>query len=125
MPTPVVAPQRTILHELKQQAALQPTKPLYIWHAADGSVTEQYTYSTFDRLTDEMALRIYQTWGSPAKTPSSGRHFAVLVYPPGLEFMVAFVACLKANVVAVPVCPIDPRRIGTDAHRLYGIVKAS
>jgi amino acid adenylation domain-containing protein len=34
---------------------------------------------------------------------------ALLVYPPGLEFVVAFLACLDAGVVAVPVHPPSPR----------------
>ncbi len=34
---------------------------------------------------------------------------ALLVYPPGLEFVVAFLACLEAGVVAVPVHPPRPR----------------
>lgn len=38
---------------------------------------------------------------------------AVLVYPPSLDFMVAFLACLKAGVVAVPVFPPNPLRRDT------------
>jgi amino acid adenylation domain-containing protein len=34
---------------------------------------------------------------------------ALLVYPPGLELVVAFLACLDAGVVAVPVHPPSPR----------------
>jgi amino acid adenylation domain-containing protein len=41
---------------------------------------------------------------------------AVLVYPPGLDFVVAFYACLLAGVVAVPAYP--PRR---RLHRLRSI----
>jgi len=29
----------------------------------------------------------------------------VLLYPPGVEFIIAFYACLKAGVIAVPVYP--------------------
>ncbi|KAJ0406452.1 hypothetical protein ATCC90586_001931 [Pythium insidiosum] len=38
----------------------------------------------------------------------------LLVYPPGLEFIVAFLACLRAGVVAVPVYPPDPRKMKKD-----------
>ena len=38
---------------------------------------------------------------------------AVLVYPPSLDYMVAFLACLKAGIVAVPVFPPNPARPGT------------
>lgn len=38
----------------------------------------------------------------------------LLVYPPSLDFIVAFVACLRAGVIAVPVYPPDPRRLRKD-----------
>lgn len=38
---------------------------------------------------------------------------AMLVYPPSLDFMLAFLACLKAGVVAVPVFPPNPARKDT------------
>jgi len=40
-------------------------------------------------------------------------HRAVLVYPPSLDYMVAFLACLKAGIIAVPVFPPNPARPGT------------
>lgn len=38
---------------------------------------------------------------------------AVLVYPPSLDFMLAFLACLKAGIIAVPVFPPNPLRRDT------------
>lgn len=35
----------------------------------------------------------------------------LLVYPPSLDFILAFIACLKAGLIAVPVFPPDPRRL--------------
>jgi acyl-CoA synthetase (AMP-forming)/AMP-acid ligase II len=35
----------------------------------------------------------------------------LLVYPPSLDFILAFIACLKAALIAVPVFPPDPRRL--------------
>ncbi|GAX26255.1 hypothetical protein FisN_16Lh085 [Fistulifera solaris] len=45
---------------------------------------------------------------------------AVLVYPPGLEFMTAFLACLYAGIVAVPVFPPNPSR--RDTLRQFGLI---
>jgi acyl-CoA synthetase (AMP-forming)/AMP-acid ligase II len=42
----------------------------------------------------------------------------MIAYPPGLEFIVAFFACLEAGMVAVPACPPHPRR---DNERLAAI----
>ena len=41
------------------------------------------------------------------------QHRAVLVYPPSLDFMIAFIACLRAGIVAVPVFPPQPTRKDT------------
>lgn len=40
-------------------------------------------------------------------------HRVVLVFPPSLEFILAFMACLKAGIVAVPVFPPNPSRKDT------------
>lgn len=45
--------------------------------------------------------------------PSSLPISVLLVYPPSLDFMVAFLACLKAGVIAVPVFPPHPVRRDT------------
>ena len=45
---------------------------------------------------------------------------AVFVYPPGLEFMTAFLACLYTGIVAVPVFPPNPSR--RDTLRQFGLI---
>ena len=35
----------------------------------------------------------------------------MLVYPPSLDFIIAFLACIRASIVAVPVFPPDPRQM--------------
>ncbi|TFJ86619.1 hypothetical protein NSK_002273 [Nannochloropsis salina CCMP1776] len=50
---------------------------------------------------------------------------AVLLYPPGQEFILAFLGCIVAGVVAVPVYPPHPYRMETDLPRLNLIVKNS
>ncbi|KAJ8612377.1 hypothetical protein CTAYLR_007944 [Chrysophaeum taylorii] len=43
---------------------------------------------------------------------------AMLVYAPGPEFFVAFVACLRAGVLAVPNYPPDPSSLGRGLRKL-------
>ena len=38
----------------------------------------------------------------------------LLVYPPSLDFIVAYLACLRAGVVAVPVFPPHPGKLRKD-----------
>ncbi|CAH0473760.1 unnamed protein product [Peronospora belbahrii] len=47
----------------------------------------------------------------------------VLVYPPGLDFIVAFLACLKAGVVAVPVYPPDLRKMKKDINMFVAVTQ--
>lgn len=50
---------------------------------------------------------------------------ALLVYPPGLDFVAAFYACLASGVVAVPAYPPDPSRLGPTVERLRHIAADS
>ncbi|KAJ8603420.1 hypothetical protein CTAYLR_003966 [Chrysophaeum taylorii] len=43
---------------------------------------------------------------------------AMLVYAPGPEFFVAFVACLRAGILAVPNYPPDPANLGRGLEKL-------
>src|SRR5262245_15098650 len=45
----------------------------------------------------------------------------LLLYPPGLDFVVAFFGCLYAGVIAVPVYPPDPARLDRTLPRLRAI----
>ncbi|KAH8098769.1 ligase [Aureococcus anophagefferens] len=50
---------------------------------------------------------------------------ALLCYPPGLDFLVAFYGCLKAGVVAVPVFPPDPRKLGGPEADAFASIRTS
>jgi acyl-CoA synthetase (AMP-forming)/AMP-acid ligase II/acyl carrier protein len=50
---------------------------------------------------------------------------ALLLYPPGLEYIAAFFGCLYAGVIAVPAYPPDPNRLARTLPRLQAIVKDS
>ena len=60
---------------------------------------------------DEETTRVARVIVSGGKLQRGDR--AVLVYPPSLDFMIAFLACLKAGVIAVPVFPPNPTRRDT------------
>ena len=48
---------------------------------------------------------------------------AVLLYPPGQEYVLAFVGCVSAGVVAVPAYPPDPSRLERTLPRLLNIIE--
>src|ERR1043165_3936734 len=61
------------------------------------SRTSQLCYQSLDRRAREIALGI-------AKVIGPGDH-ALLLHPPGLEFVTAFFGCMYAGVVPVPAYP--------------------
>jgi natural product biosynthesis luciferase-like monooxygenase protein len=50
---------------------------------------------------------------------------ALLLYPPGMEFVAAFMGCLYAGVIAVPSYPPDPTRLERTLPRLRAIAEDS
>lgn len=53
--------------------------------------------------------------------PANGR--VLLLYPPGIDFMVGFAACLYAGVIAIPAPPPDTVRLKRTLPRLKAIAK--
>lgn len=50
---------------------------------------------------------------------------AMLVFFPGLHFMISLVACFKAGIIGVPVFPPDPRKQKKDLHHFISIQSSS
>lgn len=48
---------------------------------------------------------------------------ALLLYPPGVEFVAAFFGCLYSGIIAVPAPPPDPARLDRTLSRVRGICK--
>ncbi len=48
---------------------------------------------------------------------------AIMLFPPGLDFVAAFFGCIYAGVVAVPAYPPDPTRLEASLPRLLAIVR--
>jgi acyl-CoA synthetase (AMP-forming)/AMP-acid ligase II len=48
---------------------------------------------------------------------------ALLLYPPGLDYIAGFFGCLYAGVIAVPAYPLEPAQLSRTLPRLRGIVE--
>lgn len=99
---------------LSYRAVSQPKQTIYTF-LEDGETAS-------GRLSNQELER--QVKGTAAYLESMGAtgKRALLLYPPGLDFVVAFFGCLAAGVVAVPVYP--PRR-NRNMMRLHAIVTSA
>jgi acyl transferase domain-containing protein/acyl-CoA synthetase (AMP-forming)/AMP-acid ligase II/acyl carrier protein len=71
------------------------------------------SYAALDRQAGALAARLVGLGLAGERV--------LLVFPPGLDFIVGFFACLYAGAVAVPAYPPDPARLDRSAPRLRAI----
>ncbi|MEH2057799.1 MAG: fatty acyl-AMP ligase [Nostoc sp.] len=101
-----------LIELLSYRAKNQPEKTAYIF-LRDGETEEnRLTYGELDLQARSLASHL-QSLVSPGER-------ALLLYPPGLEFISAFFGCLYAGVIAVPAYP---PRANMNLFRLQAIVK--
>lgn len=99
------APPRLVLERLRDHVQAAPHHPAFTFLREDGRV---------DALSGaELLARIDADAARLAARAAPGER-ALLLYPPGLAFVTAFFACLRAGLVAVP-APL-PRRAEGDAR---------
>ncbi|ACC81529.1 hybrid non-ribosomal peptide synthetase/type I polyketide synthase [Nostoc punctiforme] len=105
----------TFVDLLSYRSLSQPNQIAYTF-LVDGDTEEvKLTYQELDQKARAIAVELQSLKAAPGER-------ALLLYPSGLEFIVAFFGCLYAGVLAVPVYP--PRR-NQRMTRLQAIVKDS
>ncbi|TRU46939.1 MAG: AMP-dependent synthetase [Microcystis aeruginosa Ma_QC_Ch_20071001_S25] len=102
----------TFVDILNHRALQQAEQTAYIFLANGETETARLTYQQLDQKAKALAAQL-QLQMSPGDR-------ALLLYPSGEEFIIAFFACLYAGVIAVPVYP--PRR-NQKLSRLQAITK--
>ena len=101
----------TLVELLRFRTAKQPDKIAYTF-LMDGDRQEiPMTYAELDRQARKVAGKL-QSLGAAGER-------ALLLYPPGLEYITAFFGCLYAGVTAMPAFPPRPNR---PMPRLQGMV---
>ncbi len=103
----------TLVELLSHRASHQPNKEGYEFIASDGSEI-QLSYAELDTRVRAVA--------SLLQDANLQGERALLLYMPGIDYIVSFFACLYANVVAVPAYPPDPTRIERTLPRLMNVV---
>jgi acyl-CoA synthetase (AMP-forming)/AMP-acid ligase II len=99
----------SILGPLHQWTERQPDTLLFAFLDGDGRTTESYTYAQFLQRTTDIASHISRT------CPVAPGERVLLAYPPGIEMVCAFFACVRLGLIPVPVYP--PTSQGFQAAR--------
>jgi acyl-CoA synthetase (AMP-forming)/AMP-acid ligase II len=88
-------PEKTLVDLLRRRAVEQPGQTAFTWL---GTTTEEtLTYAQLDHRARAIAASLQQL-GPPGER-------ALLLYPPGLDFLAALFGCLYAGWIAVPAYP--------------------
>jgi thioester reductase-like protein len=90
----------TILDYMDHWAAVHPEKCFSAFLDRYGQPREMYTYQSFETRTRFLAEYIHD------ETSLQRGDRVALVYPPGLEMVAAFVACVRIGAIPVPVPPV-------------------
>ena len=90
---------RSMLGPFREWVERNPDQLLYAFLDVDGRTTESYTYAQFLQRTTDIASHIQRT---SALKPGAR---VLLAYPPGLEVICSFFACVRLGLVPVPVYP--------------------
>ena len=109
--------RRSILDALYAWAGRNPDGLLYAFLDAEGRVTESYTYRAFLDRTTDVAAHVRRAC---ALEPGSR---VLLDYPPGLETICAFFACVRLGLVPVPVYPAAGNGFGAALAKMDHVAR--
>lgn len=102
----------TLVALLRQRAVEQAEMRAYTL-VLDDTLEVDLSYGELDRQARAVAARLQQLGAAGER--------ALLLYQPGAEYIVGFLGCLYAGVVAVPAYPPNPMRLGRTLPRLQAI----
>lgn len=104
----------TLVDIIRSRALEQPGKQAFTF-LVDGEKEEvSLTYKELDEQARAIAALIQST----GKTGDR----ALLLYPPGVEFITAYMGCFYSGVIAVPIYPPHPARLEQSWPRVTAII---
>jgi acyl-CoA synthetase (AMP-forming)/AMP-acid ligase II len=104
----------SLVDVLRERALSQPDRQAFGWWGDRGGIESWMTYA----MLDEKARAI----GSALQDKARPGARALLLYPPGFDYIAAFFGCLYGNVIAVPAYPPEPARLDRTLPRLRAII---
>src|SRR6266545_4263036 len=104
-----------LMEVLHRRACQIPDKYAFSF-LTDGEQGEvSVTYAELDRQARAIGASLRQHMAAGER--------ALLLYPPGLEYVAGFFGCLYAGVIAVPAYPPDPSRLSRTLPRIQAILE--
>src|SRR6185436_5895742 len=92
----------SLLAALRAHSAERADRRAFLFLDSNGNETAELCFGELDHRVRSAAAAL------DARSARGER--ALLLFPPGLDFVVAFLGCLRAGVVAVPAYPPRPNR---------------
>lgn len=106
--------QTSLIDILRWRAINQPDRLAYRF-LVDGETEEVVlTYSALDLRARSIAALL--------QSCANAGDRALLLFPPGLDFIAAYFGCLYANIIAIPAYPPHPARPGRTLPAIVGIM---
>ena len=90
---------KSIITEFTARCLEHPNQLLFAFINKHGAINESYTYIEFDERTKILASYLQN------KVEIKEEDRVLLAFPPGLEMIVAFFACVRIGAIPVPVYP--------------------
>lgn len=112
-------PQHTFLDVIEYQARLHSSKRALIFVDDACNESEVLTYGELIRRARRVAAALLGEW----KAQPGDR--VLLVYLPGLDFIVALIGAMMAGMLPVPAYPPNPKDLKNDLRRISSIVTSS
>lgn len=110
--SPPSAAWSTLVEMLRARAEEAPRAVAYTFISDEGDAETDLTYGELDRRARAIAVQLRER--------GVGRVPALLLYPPGLDYIAGFFGCLYAGVIAVPAYPpLNERQVA----RLHRVVR--
>lgn len=112
-PSPEIPPAHNLPQVLRWRAEHHPDQPAYLFLRDGLNVAGTLTYGALDARARAVAAYLRSRFAPGDRL--------LLAFPPGLSFVEAFWGTLYAELVAVPVPPLDSVRLKQSAARFHGI----
>lgn len=114
-----MTPPLSVLQRFEQHIQDRPDQLLYVFVDGKGRDQATTTYRQFGDATSSVARFLIEDLGlEPGDR-------VLLVYPPSLDFVTAFIGCLVAGIMPVPVAPPNPMKLNNDLKAFESVAANS